>query len=58
MPFQNTMLQAINSLVELMKLMGKKYITLVKMKVIGMLRLVIYIYVDFMNMKSFPVDIA
>jgi serine/threonine-protein kinase ATR len=29
---------AINSLVELMKLMGRKYITLVKMKVIGMLR--------------------
>jgi hypothetical protein len=29
---------AINSLVELMKLMGPKYITLVKMKVIGMLR--------------------
>ena len=31
-------MQAINSLVELMKLMGRKYITLVKMKVIGMLR--------------------
>ena len=58
MLFQNTMLQAINSLVELMKLMGKKYITLVKMKVIGMLRLVIYICVDFMSVKSFPVDIA
>ena len=31
-------MQAINSLVEVMKLMGRKYITLVKMKVIGMLR--------------------